>query len=81
MIIAENFNAKVGKHNNNENKEQCIRLLLCDVANTNGKNLIELADENEMILNNTMFYHKQAHLTTWSQTQVNTKTQTVLSKL
>ena len=66
MIIAGDLNANVGKHNNNENNDQCIGPSSRDKANSNGKNLIELADGNKMILTNAMFCHKQAHLTKWS---------------
>ena len=63
LILAGHFNAKTGSGydelQNNMGKYGKGKL------NENGRELLEFACRNDLILTNTMFYHKLSHITTW----------------
>lgn len=63
LLVASDFNAQTGSgyHQFSTNMGKFGKGAL----NTNGRELLELAGRNDLILANTMFHHKLAHVTTW----------------
>ncbi len=63
LVIGGDFNAKTGT--GYENYKENMGKYGKGMINTNGEHLLEMAAKNELLLANTMFYHKKAHRTTW----------------
>ncbi len=63
LTIGGDFNAKTGSGyvNHRENMGRFGRGEL----NSNGEHLLELAARHDLVLTNTLFEHKHAHITTW----------------
>ena len=53
--------------------ETCIGRHLELYKNNNGDYLINFCQNNELLLTNTCFKHKQSHLTNWQQTRIKRK--------
>lgn len=71
LYIVGDMNATVGK----KNDQQCIGKNSKGESNENGRHLlIDYCENNNLIMTNTCFSHKQAHLTTWQQTRIDEKT-------
>ena len=66
LFVCGDLNASVGKRTN----ENCMGRYSKGDANANGEKLKEFCETNELLLANTCFTHKQAHLTTCQQTRI-----------
>ena len=64
LIVGGDFNAKTGSawKDHPENMGAFGK----GEVNSNGEALLEMAKNQELILSNTLFYHKMAHRTTWT---------------
>lgn len=71
LIILGDFNAKTGKawkdHQENMGKYGKGEL------NSNGKELLDFCNRQNLVLTNTLFRHKMAHRTTWESSLTNTE--------
>lgn len=72
IFVCGDFNAKTGSSQNlyKENMGKFGK----GKSNENGNFLLDFAQENRLILTNTLFEHKQAHRTTWTSKQFTDKT-------
>lgn len=63
LIIAGDFNTKTGTgywlFRTN------MRIFAKGRLNSNGRELLELTSRNDLLLTNTVFYHRLSHITTW----------------
>ena len=64
IVIAGDFNAKVGQRERAENIS-CLGRYSKGTRNENGEHLINLAEENNLVIANTCFKHSKRHQTTW----------------
>lgn len=68
LIIGGDFNAKTGsaynKYPNNMGRYGKGKL------SDNGYELLDLCSRNDLILTNTKFKHKKAHITTWQSPEI-----------
>ena len=74
VVIVEDFNAKVGKRTN-ENEKRAIGNFALGERNDNGEELVNFAIENELSIMNTMFQKHPRRLFTWTSPDGNTKNQ------
>ena len=74
ILIAGNFNREVGKA---DEFETCIGKWICSHRNDNGQKLVEWCKNKNKFLCNNAFQHKQIHKATWSNSVINSKTNTV----
>ena len=63
LIIAGDFNAKTGSAY--KDYPDNMGPYGIGIYNSNGAELLDLANRHELIISNTMFKHKLAHVTTW----------------
>ena len=66
-LIAGDFNAKVGKK---ENEERCMGNHTTGRRNQSGRLLTEFCERNNLFIGNTAFKHPKRHITTWSQQRI-----------
>ena len=74
MVIVGDFNAKVGKRTN-ENEKRAIGNFALGERNDNGEELVNFAIENELFIMNTMFQKHPRRLFRWASPDGNTKNQ------
>lgn len=67
IIIAGDFNAKIGKKQNEE--EICIGSHSKGKRNINGQALIDFCTEEDFLITNSIFKHPSRHITTWESTR------------
>ena len=63
LLIAGDFNAKVGRKKLNDGKS--IGEHSRGIRNVNGQALLEFCSKMKLIVTNTFFKHKASHITTW----------------
>ena len=74
VVIVGDFNAKVGKRTN-ENEKRAIGNFALGERNDNGEELVNFAIENELSIMNTLFQKHPRRLFTWTSPDGNTKNQ------
>ena len=74
MAIVGDFNAKVGKRTN-ENEKKAIGNFALGERNNNGEELVNFAIENKLSIMNTLFQKHPRRLFTWTSPDGNTKNQ------
>lgn len=62
LIIAGDFNAKIGRRQDNE---KCLGVHSKGKRNNNGEKLIEFCEETNLFITNSAFDHPSRHKTTW----------------
>ena len=67
LIIAGDFNAKVGKTKG----EQCLGSYSRGTRNTNGQTLVDFCNVHNLFITNSSFKHPARHITTWENTRIN----------
>ena len=67
IIIAGDFNAKIGKRQDEE--EICLGSNSKGKRNINGQTLIDFCTEQELLITNSIFKHPSRHITTWEATR------------
>ena len=67
VLAAGDMNAAVGRKTN----ETCIGKYSKGYKYDNGNYLINFCQNNELLLTDTCFKHKQSHSTTWQRTHLN----------
>ena len=67
IIIAGDFNAKIGKRQDEE--EICLGSNSKGKRNINGQILIDFCTEQELLITNSIFKHPSRHITTWESTR------------
>ena len=70
VIVAGDMNAAIGKNMKETSTERHSKGYKID----NGDYLINFCQNNELLLTNTCFKHKQSHLTTWQHTRIDKET-------
>ena len=64
IFIAGDFNSQIGSYHS-DNKELIGKFHKGQKKDTNSKYLLDLLIQNQLIVTNTKFNHKLAHITTW----------------
>ena len=67
LIIAGDFNAKVGKTKG----EQCLGSYSRGTRNTSGQTLVNFCNLHNLFITNSSFKHPARHITTWENTRIN----------
>ena len=62
ILIAGDFNAKVGKTKDNET---CLGKYSRGIRNNTGQSLIDFCNVNQLFVCNSAFKHRACHITTW----------------
>ena len=64
VIVAGDFNAKIGKRDS-DNVEECIGRYTNGKRNKSGQELIDFCSTNDLFITNSAFEHSARHITTW----------------
>ena len=67
LIIAGDFNAKVGKTKG----EQCLGSYSRGTRNTSGQTLVDFCNVHNLFITNRSFKHPARHIPTWENTRIN----------
>ena len=71
LLVAGDFNAKVGKTDGNT---PCLGRFSRGIRNASGQNLIDFNHNNDIFVTNSAFQHPARHITTWECHRVNKTT-------
>ena len=74
LLIAGDWNAKVGKSTGNE---PCLGSWSRGRKNNSGQALIDFCNNHNLFITNSAFQHPARHITTWENTRINKRTNTV----
>lgn len=78
VILAGDFNAKVGSDCQRVNRELCLGNHSRGKRNLSGQCLIDFCSSSDLFLCNTAFNHNARHITTWTGHRKDTSTNTVV---
>ena len=70
VFLTGDWNAKVGKKIKQHASDSCIGSFGRGVRNNSGQHLANFCAVNNLVISNTAFQHKAAHITTWENKQV-----------
>jgi hypothetical protein len=73
VLILSNLNAKIGSENTG--REHVMGKHGTGTINDNGEKLMEFCEENNLVIGDTLFQHKDIHKTTWTSPGGTTKNQ------
>ena len=76
-FVTGDFNAKVGKRQEDGDEERIMGRYSIGTRNTSGELFMDFCRKNEMFICNTAFQHPATHIATWTQEKVMKETNTV----
>ncbi len=75
-FVAGDFNAKIGKRDNESGEENIMGKYSIGVRNQSGELFMDFCRRNEMFITNTAFQHPKRHIATWEQQRIMKETNT-----
>ena len=76
ILIAGDFNAKVGK---SKDMEMCLGKYSRGIRNNSGQSLIDFCNIHQLFISNSAFKHPARHITTWENHKKDTKNNKMIS--